>query len=107
MTSPYETPDAPTNADVPATDPADILTELLEATAATWTETERNGITVAAVTDDDLAAITTTDEAANAETLMKLAVALINQAVQIDPDSARLIGAEPVLPDGTADQVAQ
>lgn len=108
MTSPYETPPAgyPAEgyADDGTDDAADILSELLEASAATWSETQNTGITIAAVTQDDLAAITTTDDAANAETLMKLAMALINQAVQIDPDSARLIGAEAVLPQDTDQQ---
>lgn len=108
MTSPYETPPAgyPAEgyAESYADDAADILSELLEASAATWSETQNTGITIAAVTQDDLAAITTTDDAANAETLMKLAMALINQAVQIDPDSARLIGAEAVLPQNTEQQ---
>lgn len=102
MTSPYETP--PTGypeqgyTDDSAGDSVDVLSELLEASAATWSETQNTGITIAAVTQDDLAAITTTDEAASAETLMKLAMALINQAVTIDPDSARLIGAEAAVP---------
>ena len=102
MTSPYETPPAgyPEQGytDDSAGDSVDVLSELLEASAATWSETQNTGITIAAVTQDDLAAITTTDEAASAETLMNLAMALINQAVSIDPDSARLIGAEAVVP---------
>ena len=102
MTSPFDTPPAgyPEQGftDDGAGESADILSELLEASAATWSETQNTGITVAALTRDNLAAITTTDEAASAETLMKLAMALINQAVSIDPDSARLIGAEAVVP---------
>ena len=106
MTSPFHTPPADYPAqdlDGGADDSADILSELLEASAATWSETQNTGITLAALTQDDLAAITTTDESASAETLMKLAMSLINQAVSIDPDSARLIGAEAIVAQG-ADQ---
>lgn len=74
-------------------DTSEALSELLDATANTWSETAGGGVTVAAITDDDFAAISTTSPQASAETLMKLAVSIINAAVDMDPSSAELINA--------------
>lgn len=73
--------------------PSDSLSELLDATANTWSDTDGTAVTVAAITDNDVAAISTTSPQASAETLMKLAVSIINTAVELDPSSAELINA--------------
>lgn len=73
--------------------PSDSLSELLDATANTWSDTDGTAVTVAAITDTDVAAISTTSPQASAETLMKLAVSIINTAVELDPSSAELINA--------------
>lgn len=82
-----------TNPETNAPDPSDSLSELLDATANTWSDTDGTAVTVAAITDNDVAAISTTSPQASAETLMKLAVSIINTAVELDPSSAELINA--------------
>lgn len=82
-----------TNPENNAPAPSDSLSELLDATANTWSDADGTAVTVAAITDNDVAAISTTSPQASAETLMKLAVSIINTAVELDPSSAELINA--------------
>lgn len=69
------------------------LSSLMEETTSMWSDVEHTGVTVAALTDDGIAACATSARNADAETLVKLAASLLNQAVQIDPHSVELIGA--------------
>lgn len=82
-----------TNPETNAPTTSDALSDLLDTTANAWSETDGTAVTVAALTDDNIAAISTTSPQANAETLMKLAVSIINAAVDMDPSSAELINA--------------
>ena len=82
-----------TNPETNAPTTSDALSDLLDTTANAWSETDGTAITVAAITDTDVAAVSTTSPQANAETLMKLAVSIINTAVEMDPSSAELINA--------------
>ncbi len=82
-----------TNPETNAPTTSDALSDLLDTTANAWSETDGTAITVAAITDTDVAAMSTTSPQANAETLMKLAVSIINTAVEMDPSSAELINA--------------
>lgn len=82
-----------TNPETNAPTTSDALSDLLDTTANAWSETDGTGVTVAAITDTDVAAVSTTSPQASAETLMKLAVSIINTAVEIDPSSAELINA--------------
>lgn len=82
-----------TNPETNAPTTSDALSDLLDTTANAWSETDGTAITVAAITDTDVAAMSTTSPQANSETLMKLAVSIINTAVEMDPSSAELINA--------------
>ena len=82
-----------TNPEANAPTTSDALSDLLDTTANAWSETDGTAVTVAAITDTDVAAVSTTSPQASAETLMKLAVSIINTAVEIDPSSAELINA--------------
>lgn len=92
MTNPHENY---SDNNAPITD-ADQLTELLDATATTWAETFGSNVTLAAITDNDVASVYASDPNQTVEPLVKLAATLINTVASIDPEALKLLpGVEP------------